>query len=242
MKLEVSYHKLKYYANIIIMCGRFAQFSPVSLLREAFDIRTVKCDHILSFNVAPSQDVLAVIYTGERILTKFFWGISPHIYKESSKPPLLINARLETIAEKPSFREAYRLKRCLVPADGFYEWEKTGLKKQPWFFKLQQNLPFAFAGIWEKRREKDESIRLAFAIITTEAAGSVSGIHSRMPVILDKKVYENWLDPDENDPKRLREIIHEGIISDINGYPVSRRVNSVSNNDPSCIEPIRPSN
>ena len=221
------------------MCGRFAQFSPVSLLQEALDIRAVKCDSVQrSYNVAPAQDVLVVIYYGERILTKFFWGISPRIYKDSAKPPLLINARFETIAEKPSFREAYRFRRCLVPADGFYEWEKAGSKKQPWFFKVQSNLPFAFAGIWEKRREKDESIRNTFAIITTEAVVPVSKIHNRMPVILDKKFYENWLNPDENDPKSLKEIIHEGAISGINGYPVSRRVNSVSNNDQSCIEPV----
>lgn len=220
------------------MCGRFAQFSPVSLLREALDIRAVKCDPVQSYNVAPSQDVLAVVYSGERILTKFFWGISPRIYKESTKPPLLINARFETLEEKPSFREAYKFRRCLIPADGFYEWEKTGPKKEPWFFTVQSNRPFAFAGIWEKRREKDKSTRCAFAVITTEATRPVSGIHNRMPVILDKKVYENWLNPDENDPKNVKEIIKEGVISGLNGYPVSRRVNSVSNNDPSCIEPV----
>ena len=219
------------------MCGRFAQFSPVALLKEAFDISAVKCDPVQSYNMAPSQDVLAVAYYGERILTRFFWGITPRIGKEIAKPPLLINARFETIAEKPSFREAYKFRRCLIPADGFYEWEKTGSKKQPWFFKSQSNLPFAFAGIWEKRKEKDESIRNTFAIITTEAVMPVSKIHNRMPVILDKKVYENWLDPDENDPKSLKEIVQEGAISGINGFPVSRRVNSVSNNDPSCIEP-----
>jgi len=219
------------------MCGRFAQFSPVLLLREAFDIRAVKCDPVQSHNVAPSQDVLAVVNSGERILTKFFWGISPRIYKESSKSPLLINARLETIAEKPTFREAYRFRRCLVPADGFYEWEKAGSKKQPWFFKVQSERPFAFAGIWEKRREKDDSIKNTFAIITTEAVMPVSKIHNRMPVILDKKFYENWLNPDENDPKSLKEIVHEGAISDLNGYPVSRRVNSIANNDTFCIEP-----
>jgi putative SOS response-associated peptidase YedK len=151
---------------------------------------------------------------------------------------LLINARFETIAEKPSFREAYRFRRCLVPADGFYEWEKAGSKKQPWFFTAQSGQTFAFAGIWEKRKEKDESTQCTFAVITTEATGPVSGIHNRMPVILDKKFYENWLNPDENDPKSLKEIIHEGAKSGINGYPVSRRVNSVSNNDPSCIEPV----
>ena len=220
------------------MCGRFAQFSPVSLLQEAFDIRAVKCVPVQSYNVAPSQDVLAVVYSGERILTKFFWGISPRIYKESTKPPLLINARFETLEEKPSFREAYRFRRCLVPADGFYEWEKAGSKKQPWFFTAQSGQPFAFAGIWEKRKEKDESTRSTFAIITTKAVVPVSKIHNRMPLILDHKAYDIWLNPDENDPKSLKEIIHEGAISGIKGYLVSRRVNSVSNNDQSCIEPV----
>ncbi len=220
------------------MCGRFAQFSPISLLCEALDIRAIKCDPVESYNVAPSQDVLAVVTSGERILTKFFWGISPRIYKESTKPPLLINARLETIAEKPSFREAYRFRRCLLPADGFYEWEKAGAKKQPWFFTAQSGQPFAFAGIWEKRKEKDESTRNTFAIITTEAVVPVSKIHNRMPVILDHKAYDIWLNPDENDPKKLKAIILEGIIPRIYGYHVSGRINSVSNNDPSCIEPV----
>ncbi len=220
------------------MCGRFAQFSPVSLLKEVFDIRAVKCDPSRSsYNVAPTQDVLAVTYYGERILTRFSWGITPRIGKETAKPSLLINARIETIAEKPSFFESIKFRRCLIPADGFYEWEKAGAKKQPWFFKVQSNLPFAFAGIWEKRNEKNELTRPAFAIITTEAAGPVSRIHNRMPVILDRIVYKNWLDPDEKNPKRLTEIIQEGSFSGLNGYPVSRRVNSVSNNDPYCIEP-----
>jgi putative SOS response-associated peptidase YedK len=220
------------------MCGRFAQFSPVALLKEAFNIGAVKCDPVQSsYNVAPAQDVLAVAYYGERILTRFFWGITPNTGKEPLTPPLLINARIETIAEKPIFRESYKFRRCLIPADGFYEWEKVGTKKQPWFFKSHSKLPFAFAGIWEKRKNKNESIRLPFAIITTEAKGEVSKIHSRMPVILDKTAYANWLDPDENDPKRLREIIREGSVTSITGYPVSKRVNSVSNNDPLCIEP-----
>ncbi len=221
----------------ISMCGRFAQFSPVSLLREAFDIRTIKCDPVQSYNVAPAQDVLAVVYYGERMLTRFFWGITPHIGKETLKPPLLINARFETIAEKPSFHESYKFRRCLIPADGFYEWKRAGSKKEPWFFKSQSNFLFAFAGIWERRREKGESIKNTFAIITTEATEPVNKIHNRMPVVLDKKVYGSWLNPDENNPKILREIIQEGRILGLNGYPVSKRVNSVSNNDPSCIEP-----
>lgn len=220
------------------MCGRFAQFSPIALMREAFEIRAVKCDPVLSYNIAPSQEVPVVIYDNERLLTKFFWGISSAIYKQNSKPLLLVNARLETIAEKPTFREAYRYSRCLIPADGFYEWEKAMVKKQPWFFKAQSNLPFAFGGIWVKKREKDEPHRSSFAIITTDATGSVSKIHDRMPVILNRNAYESWLNPALNDPKKLKEIIKEGALRDISGYPVSRRVNSVSNNDPSCIEPV----
>lgn len=220
------------------MCGRFAQFSPIALLKDAFDIRAVKCDPVQpSYNIAPAQDIFAVAYYAERILTRFFWGIAPHGGKENAKPALLINARLETIAEKPSFRESYNLRRCLIPADGFYEWKRMGANKQPWYFKQESNLPFAFAGIWEKIRSKDGSRRPAFAIITTEAKGEVSQIHNRMPVILDKKNYGNWLDPDAKDPKKLKEILLEGSVTAISGHPVSKRVNSVSNNDPLCIEP-----
>ena len=221
------------------MCGRFAQFSPVSLLKVAFEIRAEKCgEPVQSYNVAPSQAVLAIIHSDERVLTKLFWGISPRMFKQGAKPPLLINARFETIGEKPAFRDAYSLRRCLIPADGFYEWEKTGTKKQPWFFSGQSGQPLAFAGIWETSKETGISIRNTCAIITTEAMAPVSEIHSRMPVILDRKAHDTWLNPDENNPARLKEIVQEGRITGLNGHPVSRKVNSVSNNDPSCIAPV----
>ena len=220
------------------MCGRFAQFSPVALMREALEIRAVKCDPAPSYNIAPTQDVPVVVFSDERILVKLFWGMPSAAYNQNSKPLLLINARLETVAEKPAFREAYRYRRCLVPADGFYEWEKTGVTKQPWFIKTQSNPPFAFAGIWVKKREKDEPSKSSFAIITTQATGFASKIHNRMPVILKRSTYETWLDPALNDPKKLKELINEGAINELNGYTVSRRVNSVSNNDSSCIEPV----
>lgn len=221
------------------MCGRFAQFSPVALMKEALGISEAKSgDFRHSYNVAPAQNVLAAACFGETVLTDFLWGIELSPVKAAAKPLMMINARVETISEKPSFRESFRSRRCLIPADGFYEWKRMGANKQPWFFKQESNLPFAFAGIWEKIRAKDGSIRPAFAIITTEAKGTVSQIHSRMPVILDKAAYGNWLDPHENNPKKLEKIIKEGALINMIGYPVSKMVNSVSNNDPSCIEPV----
>lgn len=221
------------------MCGRFAQFSPIKLLKESFDIRALKCgEPVQSYNVAPSQDVLAVIYSGERILAKLFWGLAPRIYKQASKPSLLINARFETIEEKPTFREAYRFRRCLIPADGFYEWEKAGTKKQPWFFTNHSGKPFAFAGIWENQKSENGTIYGSFVIITTTASEYVNPVHDRMPVILRRESQDMWLNPDEKSPTRLKTIIREGLINELKRYPVSRKINAVSNNDPSCIVPL----
>jgi len=153
----------------------------------------------------------------------------------------MINARAETVSQKPSFRNAFRKRRCLIPADGFYEWKGEKGHKQPYYVSTPSDKPFAFAGLWESWTNKEsdeESVYKSCTIITTAASDSIREIHHRMPVILDPDFYEKWLNVEIQDPKELESVLQDGIIHDVKYYPVSTFVNSVKNNDPSCIKPI----
>ncbi|UCE55826.1 MAG: SOS response-associated peptidase, partial [Desulfobacterales bacterium] len=148
--------------------------------------------------------------------------------------------RAETVAEKPSFRNAFKKRRCLIIADGFYEWKGEKGRKQPMFITLPDRKPFAFAGLWEVWNKKDEpdSIYKSCTIVTTEASKSIRDIHHRMPVILKPDVYEPWLNPENQEIVGLKNILAHGIQTELVSHPVSKQVNSVKNNDPSCIDPI----
>jgi putative SOS response-associated peptidase YedK len=152
----------------------------------------------------------------------------------------MINARSETVAEKPSFRNAFKKRRCLILADGFYEWKGEKGHKQPMFITLPHRKPFAFAGLWETWNKKpgSDSIVKSCTIITTQASESFSEIHHRMPVILNSEIYEPWLDSQNHDLDELKNILKRESITELVSYPVSKQVNSASNNNPACIEPI----
>ena len=152
----------------------------------------------------------------------------------------MINARSESIAEKPSFRNAFKKRRCLILADGFYEWKGEKSRKQPMFITLPDHKPFAFAGLWETWNTKDDqdSIYKSCTIITTQASQSIRDIHHRMPVILKQQVYESWLDPGNQDVVELDKMLKNVIVTELVSYPVSKQVNSTRNNDSSCIDPI----
>ena len=152
----------------------------------------------------------------------------------------MINARAESVAEKPSFRNAFKKRRCLIPADGFYEWKGPKGDKQPMFITLPDKKPFAFAGLWETWNDKDapDSIYKSCTIITTQASDSMRDIHHRMPAILKPEIYETWLDPANQNVTELNQILKNEIITELTSYPVSREVNSTRHNYPSCIEPI----
>ena len=152
----------------------------------------------------------------------------------------MINARAESIAEKPSFRNAFKKRRCLILADGYYEWKGKKGARQPMFITLPDKKPFAFAGLWETWNKKDDqgSIYKSCTIITTQASESMRDIHHRMPVILNPQIYEPWLDPGNQNVSELNEILKNEIITELASYPVSREVNSARNNDPSCINPL----
>ena len=223
------------------MCGRFVGFRSLEELKENFPIDKADCKVTASYNVAPSQEILAIInMAGENRLDKFHWGLVPFWAKDISIGNRMINARSETIAEKPSFRNAFKKRRCLILADGFYEWKGEKGHKQPMFITLPDRKPFAFAGLWETWNNKSGSAPLykSCTIITTQASETFSEIHHRMPVILKSEFYEPWLDSQNHDLDALKSILKNEFLTDLVSYPVSKQVNSASHNNPSCIEPI----
>jgi putative SOS response-associated peptidase YedK len=217
------------------MCGRYTLSTPAGRLAEEFQLDDDAVDLTPSYNVAPTQEVAAILEEGgERRLEMLRWGLVPSWADDPEIGARMINARSETAPQKPSFRRAFRSKRCLIPADGFYEWKREQGGKQPYYFHMQEGRPFAFAGLWE-RWEKGGSL-LSCAILTTRANSVLEGIHDRMPVILPPGSYDAWLDPDA-DREQLIDLMIPYPGDDLETYPVSRFVNSPRNNDERCIEP-----
>jgi putative SOS response-associated peptidase YedK len=217
------------------MCGRYTLSTPAGRLAEEFQLdSTVEIPP--SYNVAPTQQVAAVLEDeGGRRLEMLRWGLVPSWADDPEIGARMINARSETAPEKPSFRRAFRGRRCLIPADGFYEWKREDGGKQPYYFRMQEGRPFAFAGLWESWEKGDGDLRTC-AILTTRASSVLQGIHDRMPVILPRDAYNAWLDPDA-DREELGELMIPYPGADLETYPVSRFVNSPRNNDERCIEP-----
>jgi putative SOS response-associated peptidase YedK len=223
------------------MCGRFVGFRKMEELQSYFPIDTLACSAIESFNVAPSQEVLVIHrQEGKNILDKFHWGLVPFWAKDTHIGSRLINARAETVAEKPSFRNAFKHRRCLILTDGFYEWQGAKGNKQPVFITLPDKSPFAFAGLWESWRDKanDNAAYRSCTIITTQASASIRKVHHRMPVALHPDIYGAWLDASNRNPEQLLRILNDSIHRDFVYHPVSKQVNSVKNNAPSNIEPM----
>ena len=219
------------------MCGRFAQFTVLEYLQKCFPIDTVACEITPSYNVAPSQEILSIIRRKENLLLKLHWGIVPFWVKDIKKAAKPINARVETAAEKPSFKAAFKYRRCLILADGFYEWKKIGSRKQPWFLTLLEKRPFAFAGLWDAWTGEDGSVYHSCTILTTAASDSIREIHHRMPIILNPNAFYEWLNPDNQDTSKLETLLREQTVQEFTSYPVSTFVNSPKNNDPKCIKP-----
>jgi putative SOS response-associated peptidase YedK len=224
------------------MCGRFVGFRNLEQLRNFFPIDTAMSEVTANYNIAPAQQVLAIVCRdGRNRLEKFHWGLVPFWAKDTSMGNRLINARAETVATKPSFRNAFKKRRCLIIADGFYEWKGTAGQKQPMFISLPEKKPMAFAGLWEtwSRHDQPNDLYRSCTIITVEACEALREIHHRMPAILKPELYGLWLDPQNQDVGRLKDILQKGLIKDLVSYTVSKQVNSTRNNDPSCIEPIK---
>ena len=190
------------------------------------------------YNIAPTQSVIVVNDTGERQLVPMRWGLIPSWAKDESIGNRLINARAETLAEKPAFRAALKKRRCLIPADGFYEWQKQGKLKQPVRIVLKSREPFAFAGLWEHWTSPAGEEVLSCTIVTTEANGLLKEVHDRMPVILTPESEAIWLDTQIDDLTKLLALLKPYPSDLMEHYPVSRAVNSPANDTQDCIVPI----
>lgn len=226
------------------MCGRYSSTNPLDVILEYFLIKDVRPEveegYRPSFNVAPTQSVLVIgSRQGERAAAMHRWGLIPSWAKDPSIGSRLINARSETVAERPAYRGAFRRRRCLIPADGLYEWKRVGKTKQPYRFTLRDASPFAFAGLWEEWRSPDNTPIRSCTILTTEPNELIEPVHNRMPVILSPTEYDTWLDP-HTEIEELQSLLAPYPAEDMDAYPVSTLVNSPRNDDPSLIEPVAP--
>ena len=222
------------------MCGRFVRHSSLELIEKTFNVDHPPFEVTHSYNIAPTQPVLAVIRNGHAGLVQLHWGLVPFFAKDALGAARMINARSETLATKPSFRNAFRKRRCLIVADGFYEWTGPKGQKQSWYITLPSGGPFGFAGIWEVWYQGDRKTELrSCAIITTDASPGLRDIHNRIPVILRAGAYDAWLDPANQDPERLRQILQNDSHVEFKRTAVSSRVNYVGNTDAACIEPLQ---
>ena len=218
------------------MCGRYTLRTPIDILAKGFEIEKYPSSITPNYNVAPTQEVAAVVEEDDkRKLEMLHWGLIPSWAKDPAIGNKMINARAETVSEKPSFRKAFKVRRCLILADGFYEWQKTDDGKQPYHIKMQDDSPFAFAGLWETWKDGEE-IR-SCTIITTDANDLMKEIHHRMPVILHPEDYAMWLDSDFDEKDPLTTLLKLYPADAMQAYAVSRRVNKPSNNEPSVLEP-----
>jgi putative SOS response-associated peptidase YedK len=222
------------------MCGRFVRHSSLELVEKTFNVDRPAFEVTHSYNIAPTQAVLAVVRKGRAGLVQLHWGLVPFFAKDASGAARMINARSETLATKPSFRNAFRKRRCLIVADGFYEWSGPKGQKQAWYITLPRGGPFGFAGLWEIWRPGDpKTEHRSCTIITTDASPGLRDIHNRMPVILQAGAYDAWLDPANQDAERLRQILQDDSHVEFKCTAVSSRVNYVGNTDAGCIEPLQ---
>lgn len=222
------------------MCGRFTLNTSGEALAQQFELAEVPALEP-RYNIAPGQHVAVVRPSSEedgRELSFLRWGLVPSWAKDPSVGNRLINARAETVAEKPAFRTAFKHRRCLIIADGFYEWQASGhgRQKQPFYFRMQDSRPFAFAGLWEQWQGAEDVLETC-TILTTDANTLLAPVHNRMPIILHPKDYDLWLDPAVQTPEPLQTLLQPYPAEAMTGYTVSRYVNNASNEGPQCLAP-----
>lgn len=218
------------------MCGRFALKAPPSKLIERFDLDAC-ADFNPRYNIPPGTDIPVIRQSpeGKRVLHLLRWGLIPHWAKNPSIGAKLNNARGETVAEKPSFREPFKRRRCLIPADGFYEWKTEGKTKQPYYISLKAGEPMAMAGLWESWKAPDGNILRTVCIVTTRANTVMEPIHDRMPVIISQENWKDWL---AEPVDKIEGMVAAYPDAEMQAWPVSRRVSKTVDDDSGLIEPL----
>jgi putative SOS response-associated peptidase YedK len=224
------------------MCGRFTltRQQREQLAREiGVEVDEIPPDYKPRFNMPPTDPFFIVrLRLEERFVQPARWGLVNSWAKDAKRAASQINARVETLTRSPAFRDAFRERRCAIPADGFFEWRGAGAEKQPiWFHKPDGRL-FFFAGLYESWQQSPGNWQRTFTIVTTEANGLIAPIHDRMPVILPDDRVDEWMDPRREDLEALQELLAPAPEGSLIGTPVSQRVNSVKNDDPACLEPV----
>jgi putative SOS response-associated peptidase YedK len=234
------------------MCGRYTLTTTTDLLVSLFGAQVPSTVQLRPrYNIAPTQQAPVVRWSGQeeqRVLAPLRWGLVPHWSKDPGASgaggPALINARAETAATKPAFREALRKRRCLVPTDGFFEWKTVGDLRQPYYVRRADGRPFAYAGLferWQPPEGAQDLVLESFTILTTAPNALLATLHDRMPLILDPAVYDRWLDHDIEDPDAIGKMLAAlppRLEQELTFHPVSRRVNSPGNDDAACIERV----
>jgi putative SOS response-associated peptidase YedK len=223
------------------MCGRIVRTSPAEVLAAEFGAQPAPGIELRPrYNLCPGEDLVVVVQKGaERRLGAVRWGFVPSFASSLDGAPRSINARAETVATRPPFRDAFRRRRCLVVADGFYEWRREGGRRQPYLVRLRSHRPMALAGLWEGRPREGAPL-LTGLVITCPAAGRLAAIHDRMPAILAPEAAARWLDPTLDDPHALRALLAPAPDEQLDIHAASLLVNSPRNDSPACLTPEPP--
>jgi putative SOS response-associated peptidase YedK len=220
------------------MCGRYRLSRRKQVLERHFDSTSGEQDWSPRYNIAPTQRVPVIRQNPKepiRELSLVRWGLIPSWAKDSSGAARMINARSETASSKPAFRDVLQSRRCLIPADGFYEWQRTATVKQPYCFEVNEGQLFAFAGIWDRWKDATGNTLETCSILTTTPNAVTSAIHNRMPVILDPRDYDLWLDPGM---RHVADLLKPFDASLMRSHAVSTRLNNVANDDEECALPV----
>jgi putative SOS response-associated peptidase YedK len=226
------------------MCGRYRLSRRKQIIEEYFDTSPWDDDWNPRFNIAPTQPVPVIRQHPKepsRQISMMRWGLVPHWAKDISAAASTINARSETAATKPAFRAPIRFRRCLIPADGFYEWARKGSSKQPYCFEVNEGELFAFAGLWDGWKDASGNWIKSCSILTTTPNAVSSAVHDRMPVILNLDSYDLWLDPGMQNVAAISELLKPYDAHAMRRYPVSTRINHVANDDVECSHRVEPS-
>jgi len=224
------------------MCGRYRLSRRKQLVEEYFDSGSDEQDWVPRYNIAPTQPVPVVRQNAEkpvRELSLMRWGLIPSWAKDLSGAASMINARSETASTKPAFADALKHRRCLIPADGFYEWKRSAGSKQPFCFEVNHGALFALAGLWDRWKDSSGNRLATCTILTTTPNAVTSAVHDRMPVILDPSAHDIWLDPGMANVNAVCELLKPYDARQMRSYPVSSRVNYVANDDEECSRPVQ---